>query len=139
MQYPQTAYPVLVLTPTAAATAALTANVDCQGANFATINVALGIELNTDSTNVAIQLSEADDTDASNFATFHAAFNRTVDNTAAVVAANHIDLRGRKRYIKLTVTPDTTTNGPVTIAAVADLYKDVVSDDASDQGDVVIG
>ena len=139
MHYPQTAYKTLLLTPSAGATTVRTANLDCQGANFATINVAIGVETNTNSTNVAIQLSESDDTVVTNFATFDASFNRTVDNTAAVVAANHIDLRGRKRYIRLTVTPDTTTNGAVTVAAVADLYKDVVSNDVSDQGDVVIG
>ena len=114
-----------LLIPAAAATAARTANLDCQDGRYATIRVNLGAELNTNSTNVAIQLSESDDTVATNFATFDASFNRTVDNTAAVVATSHVDLRGRKRYLRLTVTPDTTTNGPVVTGAIATLYTDV--------------
>ena len=139
MHYPQTAYPSVLLAPAAAATTARTANLDCQDAQFATIDVVLSAEANTNSTNVAIQLSESDDTVVTNFATFLASFNRTVDNTSAVVATNHIDLRGRKRYIKLTVTPDTTTNGAVLSSASAKLYKHVVSEDVTDQGDVVVG
>ena len=123
---------------TDAATTALTANLDCQDAHYATINVSLSAEANTDSTNVAIQLSESDDTVVTNFATFDANFNRTVDNTAAVVASNHIDLRGRKRYLRLTVTPDTTTNGAVGIAAVGTLYTDVQGTSAPGS-DTIVG
>lgn len=129
----------LLLTPTSAATTARTANLDCAGANYATIRVELGAELNTNSTNVAIQLLESDDTTATNFATFNASSNRTVDNTAATVATTHVDLEGRKRYLRIAVTPDTTTNGPVTIAASATLYKDVISSETTMLGpDVAI-
>jgi hypothetical protein len=102
--------------------------------------VALGAELNTNSTNVAVQLLESDDTTASNFATFNASYNRTVDNTTATVATFHVDLEGRKRYLRVSVTPDTTTNGPVTTAAVASVMKDVISESATMLGpDVVVG
>ena len=73
-----------------------------------------------------------------NFATFDADFNRTVDNTSSVVAVNNVDLEGRKRYLRLTVTPDTTTNGPVEIGAVGGLCKEVLSGTASDYGDDVV-
>lgn len=112
-----------LLAPVTAATTARTANLDTQGAHNALILVTLGAELNTNSTNVAIQLSESDTTVATNFATFDATFNRTVDNTASVVAVNHLSLNGRKRYIRLTVTPDTTTNGSVLSSAVGVLDK----------------
>lgn len=112
-----------LLAPVTAATTARTANLDTQGAHNALILVTLGAELNTNSTNVAIQLSESDTTVATNFATFDATFNRTVDNTASVVAVNHLSLNGRKRYIRLTVTPDTTTNGAVLSSAVGVLDK----------------
>jgi KaiC/GvpD/RAD55 family RecA-like ATPase len=128
-----------MLAPGAAATAVRTANLDTAGASYATILVPLGAELNTNSTNVAIQLSESDDTVATNFATFNADYNRTVDNTAATVAVNHLDLRGRKRYIRLTVTPDTTTNGVVLTSAVAVLDKEVRDTKAASGGDVVVG
>jgi hypothetical protein len=117
----------VLLTPVAAATTARTANLDCQGGNYATIRVNLGVELNTNSTNVVLALSESDDTTASNFATFNSVFARTVDNTAATIATNHVDLEGRKRYLRLTITPDTTTNGPIVSSAEATLYKDVIS------------
>lgn len=127
-----------LLSPVTAATTARTANLDCQGSNYATIYVTLGAELNTNSTNVAIQLSESDDTVVTNFATFDADFNRTVNNTAGVVAVNNVDLEGRKRYIRLTVTPDTTTNGAVISSAFAVLSKERLSGTASDYGDDVI-
>lgn len=139
MQYQQTGFDEVLLAPIAAATTARTANLDCQEANFAVVRVALGAEANTNSTNVAIQLSESDDTVVTNFATFDANFNRTVDNTSGVVATNHVDLRGRKRYIRLTVTPDTTTNGPVISGALGTLYKDVQTNAITNHGDVVIG
>jgi hypothetical protein len=129
-----------VLLPGAnAATTVRTANLDISDANYASIRVALGAELNTNSTNVAIQLSESDDTVVTNFATFDAVFNRTVDNTAAVVAACHVDCEGRKRYLRLTVTPDTTTNGPVTTAAVASLVKTVQDGSYPSDNSVAVG
>ena len=120
----------VLFTPTAAATTVCTALLDTADANYATIRVQLGVELNTNSTNVAIQLEESDNSTAS-FATFNADANRTVDNTAATIATTHVDLEGRKRYIKVTVTPDTTTNGPVTVAMNATTYKAVISDSAT--------
>lgn len=139
MQYEQTGYDSVMLAPITAATTARTANLDTQDANFATIRVILGAEANTNSTNVAIQLSESDDTTATNFATFDANFNRTVDNTSGVVATNFVDLRGRKRYLRITVTPDTTTNGAVLSTVIGTLYKNVASATLSDYGDVKVG
>lgn len=129
----------VLLVPTTAATTARTANLDCQGAHNATILVTLGAEANTNSTNVAIQLSESDTTVVTTFATFNASFNRTVDNTGAVVAVNHLDLKGRKRYVRLTVTPDTSTNGAVLTSAVAALDKGFRDSTALSGDDVVIG
>lgn len=130
----------VMLSGATAATTARTANLDCADANYATIRVQISAETSTTSTNVALALSEADDTNATSFVTFNSSFNRTVDNTAAVVATNHIDLDGRKRYLRLTITPDTTTGGAVITSAVATLRKTVRSGTASDYGnDVVVG
>jgi len=134
---PQNAVDSVLITPTAGATTALTARLDCLDAHYATVRVALGAELNTNATGVIVSLLESDDTVVTNFATFDADFTRTVDNTAAAVATSHVDLKGRKRYLRLTVTPDTTTNGTVTIAAVGSLLKSVRSGTASDYGDDV--
>lgn len=119
---------VLLAPVTAATTARTSSNLDLQGVNYATIRVVLGAEANTNSTNVAISFKESDDTVATNFATFNATINRTVDNTAGTVATTHIDAEGRKRYINVTVTPDTTTNGAVLGTVLASAYKDVISE-----------
>ena len=107
-----------LITGTTTATTVRTANLDCQGSDYATIVVTTSAELNTNSTNVVAAILESDDTDASNFATFDADHQRTIDNTAAAVAAFHVDLRGRKRYIRLSLTPDATSNGTVIVSAV---------------------
>ena len=130
----------VMLAPVTAATTARTANLDCAGATYAKIVIPISAEANTNSTNVVLALSESDDTVATNFATFNASFNRTVDNTAATVATNLIDLEGRKRYLRLTLTPDTTTNGAVISGAIATLYNDVISASTTMLGpNVVIG
>jgi hypothetical protein len=110
----------------AAATTVRTANLDTAGADYATIIVSASTEINTNSTNVAVSLLESDDTTASNFATFNSAYNFTLDNTAAAGRALHVNLQGRKRYLRLSVTPDThTTNGPVIVSAHALLAKEI--------------
>jgi FlaG/FlaF family flagellin (archaellin) len=127
----------VLFTPTAAATTARTAVLDCAGATYATIRVMLGVEVNTNSTNVVLSLAEADTDVASNYATFNASSNRTVDNTTATIATTHVDLEGRKRYLKMTATPDTTTNGAVTVAMNATLYKNLITDSATMLGPAV--
>ena len=141
MKVAQLATDSVLLTPSAsAATDARTANLDCQGANYATIRLTLGVEKNTASTFVDVELLESNDTDSSNFATFNATYNRNVDNTTATIATFHVDLEGRKRYLRLSVTPDTTTNGDVVSSAVASVMKDVISESATMLGpDVVVG
>ncbi len=130
----------VILAPvTGVTTVRTSSNLDCSGSNYATIRVILGAELNTNATNVPISFKESDDTNASNFATFSATTQRTVDNTSSAVATTHLDLRPRKRYINVTCTPDTTTNGPVIEAVQATLYKNVITDSATMLGaDVVI-
>lgn len=128
----------VMLAPITAATTARTANLDCAGADYATIEIVLGAELNTNSTNVAVRLLESDNTTASNFATFSSSFNRTLDNTAAIVAAFNVDLKARKRYLRIEVTPDTTTNGPVLSAVVGNIDLEVENSANSSNADVVV-
>lgn len=115
-----------LLAPITAATTARTANLDTQGADYATIVVQIGAEANTNSTNVVLSLLESDDTTATNFATYDTSIDsETVDNTAATNAVIHIDLRGRKRYQQIKITPDTTTNGAVLSSCTGILEKEV--------------
>ncbi len=108
----------VMLSPIAAATTARTANLDCKGADYATIVCNIGVELNTNATGVSVSLLESDDTTATNFATFNAASQQTIDNTAATNYVLHVDLKGRKRYLRIALTPDTTTNGAVLSSVV---------------------
>jgi len=128
----------VLLAATAAATAVRTANLDLLGVDYATVVVGFGAELNTNSTNVAIQFSESDDTVATNFATFDSSANYTVDNTAATIAVTHLDPRSRKRYVRLTVTPATTTNDVVISYANAITTKELAEADASKTNTVVL-
>jgi len=127
----------VMLAPVTAATASRTASVDTRGADYASILVTLGAEANTNSTNVTLQLAESD-TNGS-FATFNSNFNLVIDNTAGVVVAYHVDLKGRKRYLQLTITPDThTTNGVVIGSAVSVLDLENKNVAASSNADVVV-
>ena len=130
----------ILLAPTAAATAVRSAAFDVRGADYATILVALGAEANTNAAGVAIQLAEGD-TATGAWTTFNSSFNRTVDNTAAVVAPSHIDLKGRKGFLQLQLTPSThTTNGLVITSAIGALdleFKNVAN--SSNGDDVVVG
>jgi len=117
----------LVLAPQAMTNSATaTANIDCLGADYATIRIALASEINTNAVGPTISLLTSDDTVATNFATV------TADRTAeAIVAAKHVtyhvDMKSQKRYLRLSVSTDTTTNDNVTVSAVASLgrLKDV--------------
>lgn len=127
----------VLLGPVAAATAARSAAFDCRGADYATILVTLGAELNTNSTNVTLQLAEGN-TATGAWSTFNANFNRVVDNTNAIVVAYHVDMKARGSHLRLTATPDTTTNGPVIISAVGALDLEIKNPLNASNADVVV-
>jgi hypothetical protein len=128
----------VMLAPITAATTQRTANLDCAGADYATIEIVLGAEANTNSTNVPVRLLESDSTTATTFATFDSNFNRTLDNTAAIVAAYNVDLKGRKRYLRIELTPDTTTNGAVLSTVIGSLDLEIDNVANSSNADVVV-
>ncbi|MBT8199589.1 MAG: hypothetical protein KJO36_03630 [Acidimicrobiia bacterium] len=115
---------VLIL-PTAVITdgAEVTANLDTKGAGWATIRVIQSAEQGTNSTGTQIELKESDDTVVTNFATIIA--NQTFDNGASAGTTRfEVDLKGRKRYLRLEITASTVTNhGDVVPCAVATLSR----------------
>lgn len=140
MKTSQSLFRSVILAPVTAATTARTSSaLDTSGADYATIEVIAGAEANTNSTNVAVTLKEADVDAATNYATFNSVYSLTLDNTAAAVAALNIDLKGRKKYLQVTVTPDTTTNGAVITSAVACLRKDISGANSANAGSVAVG
>jgi len=101
-----------------AAAATRSANIDCLGYDYATIRLNLAAKVNTSASPPTIAVKESDDTAATNFATWSSSFSRNEDLTAAHSVVFKIDLRGRKRYLQLSVTSAThTTNDVVTAAA----------------------
>jgi hypothetical protein len=135
----QSAVRASVLAPIAAATTARTAAIDTQGADYATIIVHVGAELNTNSTNVLLNLKESDTNAATAYATFNSAYSVTADNTAATVQVFNVDLKGRKRYLQINITPDTTTNGTVITSCISELHKEVQGANSANADQVVVG
>lgn len=99
--------------------ATVTANFDRNsvlGADYAEIIVNLASEINTNAVGPTISLLESDDTVVTNFATI-TADQTAVDITDAAQVVYSVDLRGRKRYLRLSVTTATATNDDVTVSA----------------------
>lgn len=102
--------------------ATVTANLDCKGAGHATLRLLFAAELNTNAVGPTLSVLDSNDTVVSNFATVTA--NRTnEDLTAAKEVRYEIDLRKRKRYLRLSVTTGTATNDNVTVACIATLTR----------------
>ncbi len=95
----------IMIAPTSGTTAT-TAILDTNGADYATIDVALGAELTTDADVPVISLLNNDTTIVTDFATVVADVTGD-DVTAARLHTYHVDLRGGKRYLRLTITPGT--------------------------------
>lgn len=103
--------------------ATATANLDTRGAKYASISVQVGANTNaaTSVNNVTLALSQSDNTNATTFATVVS--NVTVSGTATALYEYKVDLRGKSRYLRLAVTPGTTTNDARIIAANARLSR----------------
>lgn len=99
--------------------ATTTANLDTKGASYATIRVAFASELNTNAVGPTLVLSHSDDTVVTNFVTLDT--QTAVDLTAAEAIHYGVDLRGKKRYLRLAVTTATATNDNVTFSSIATL------------------
>lgn len=101
--------------------ATATANLDTFGNAYATIVVNINSEANTNAVGPTISLLESDDTVVTNFATITA--DITGDAVAAKPIVYGVDLRGRKRYLRLSVSTATATNDHHVIAADAVLSR----------------
>ena len=123
-------------------TATASASWDTLGSDWATITLNFGIELNTNAVGPTISVLESDDTVVTNHATIVA--NRTAEDLVAAKNVHYdIDLRARKRYLRLTVTTATATNDDVTFAAFGTLSRlenspDSTTDRVNSTNDVVV-
>jgi hypothetical protein len=147
---PQKGIDTVLLAPlaAAAATAERTASwdtVQVDGtAKYAEIRMVFSAEATTDNVGPTISLLESDDTVVTNHATFDSNFERSAETlTAAKEVRYLVNLLGRKRYLRLVVTPGTVaTNDQIQFCAIGTLSRTgVVPGSTTDMGDdtVVIG
>lgn len=101
-----------------------TANLDCLGADYAVIDINLGVEKNSSAIGPTIILKEGDTT--SSFATWSSSCTITGadgDLVAAKSVRFLVDTRVRKRYLQLSLATATATNDDVTWGAMASLGR----------------
>lgn len=101
--------------------ATVTANLDTKGHDAVSIVVNCAAEESTHAANSTLSLLQSDDTVVTNFATIVA--NKSLDLAAAKVHRYEVDMKGKKRYLRLSVTAGTTTGGNITVGAVAALHR----------------
>ena len=122
-------------------TATVSAAFDTLGADYATIQVAVGTRAAaTQSSNVTIAITEADAATGS-YTTFNSELSQAVAiGTAAQVAVFHVNLDGtRKRFLKVLSTPGTVaTADAVGIAAIGVLDPEIRPSGTTGQGNVVV-
>jgi len=130
---------IIMLAPQAMTNSAtVTANLDCLSADYATIVVALASEINTNAVGPTISLLTSDDTVVTNFATI-TADRAAEDITTAQPVEYGVDMRGQKRYLRLSISSDTTTNDDLTVEATAFLNrKDIGPAGTTDAGGVTV-
>lgn len=100
--------------------ATVTANLDCSGADYASLVINLGSEINTNAVGPTISVLDSDDTVVTNFATIVA--DRTAEDiTTAKALVYHF--RPAKRYARVSVTTATTTNDNVEVSVTGLLTR----------------
>jgi hypothetical protein len=122
-------------------TATVSAAFDTLGADYATIQVAVGTRAAaTQSSSVTIAITEADAATGS-YTTFNSELSKAVAiGTAAQVAVFHVNLDGtRKRFLRVLSTPGTVaTADAVGIAAIGVLDPQIRPSGTTGQGNVVV-
>lgn len=140
--FPQSKAVVFLLTTSATNAATVTSqNLDCKGFDFVSIDLISTTSNNTSNKPSVLKLQEADDTNATSFADV-AAFvgggvggftipNWHTNTATALPLKMNVDMRHRKRYLRLLVSPVTTQD----FTAIANLHRgEIVPVSAADVG-----
>lgn len=116
---------ILLMFPQSIASGAtLTANLDCKGHDYVTIRVPLGTQNTNGETPKTLSLSESDDTVVTNFVAISGGNADAHGGTKEKEVRFDVDLRKRKRFIKLTIVPETNdTNDAIIVSAVASFNR----------------
>jgi len=116
-----------------------TARLDLADADYATLEIVFGAELNTNATGPSITLKQSDDTVVTNFATFNASFNRTAEDcTSAKIITYHLDPKALKRYVRVELTIPNSTNDPIIGGVISNLLKSNSPTSTAVMGDVAV-
>ena len=102
-----------------------TANIDCRGVDYAIVSLNFAAEEGTDSGSHTVSLLHCDTTVVTSFATITA--NQTVDLASAHGLTYFVDMRAKKRYLRLSVTAATSTGCDLTYSATAILMRDDIA------------
>lgn len=81
------------------------------------VDVAFASQVNTNAVNPTVQILESDDTVVTNFATITASVNPTL--TAAGIVRFCVDMRPRKKWLRVTVGIPTATNDNQIVSCIA--------------------
>jgi hypothetical protein len=123
-----------VILQAAAATATNSGVVDCIGADYVTIEVAVGTGLNTDAAAVVVKIQESDTNVSTNFAdvstTKVATVSITPSTSGPVMDSLNVNVGNGtfKRYLRAVATPGTVaTNSAVLLTGIANVQLDINS------------
>lgn len=123
-----------VLLQAAASTATNSGVVDCLGADYVTIEVAVGPQLNTNAAPVVVKIQESDTNEATAFADVSTTKVATVSiaPVASVPTMDSLNVNvGNgtfKRYLRAVATPGTVaSNSAVLLTAIANVQLDINS------------
>lgn len=120
-------------------TTTVTANLDCLGAAYAVIKLHFAIEINTNAVGPTISLLHSDDTTVTNFATIVADRASEDISTAGRFIVYEVDMRHRKRYLRLAVSSGTATNDNLTFGASSELWLNAAEPSSTTgRGEVVV-
>ena len=138
----QTVKRIIALGPSAAATATAAGVVDALGADYVTIELAVGTAINTNAGAVVVKIQESDTNVASNFADINTTLLQAsvpLSTTGGQVAAFHVNMNGtRKRFLRLFATPGTVaSNSAVLLTAIANIELGIRPAGTVGQADVV--
>jgi len=121
-----------VILQAAAATATNSGVVDCKNADYVTVEIAVGVGLNTNAAPVVVKIQDSDTNVASNFAdvsTNKVALKSITPSTAAAVMDSlnvNVGNGTYKRYVRLFATPGSVaSNDAVLLTSIANVQLDI--------------
>ena len=101
-----------------------TANLDTFGGSYASLVFSFAAEVNTNAVSPTVSLLESDDTVVTNFAPVDSNFEKSDwDLTGAICGVYHVNMLGRKRYLRVSLTTATTTNDDIECHVVGQLTR----------------